>query len=143
MSKCNALNVVIGACVAVAVPANSFLMFLRVKAVYLQNRIAIRVFTFLWAATLLSSVTLPFSVRGDHIGTSQQCIETDIKPLTSACFTVSAVNDTLIFLAVTYRLVFFYAEAGSWSSRVRSLFSGAGMGQTAKLLLQTGQLYYL
>ena len=133
----------IGAVGTVAVPANSFIMFLRVRAVYSQSTLVVYAFAFLWVATVAGCVTAPFSLKGIHIGTTQRCIDSEVKAYGSAGIVISAVNDTLIFLAITYRLLFHHITSSSWSSRVHSFFRGDGMGEVSKLLLQTGQLYYM
>ena len=59
---------------------------------------------------------------------------------------VSAANDTLIFLAITCKLLldgFFIASRPSTKWFVIGLFRGEGLGKVSQLLLQTRQLYYL
>ena len=118
-------------------------MFLRVKAVYAQDRLVVGVFAFLWFATFACTITAPFSLKGIHIGTTQRCIDSEVKSFGSAGIVASAVNDTLIFFAVTYRLIFYHVASESWSSRIHSFFKGDGMGRMSKMLLQSGQIYYL
>lgn len=144
IGNCNALLISTGVVGAIAIPANSFLMFLRVRAVYAHNKPVVYAFAFLWVATLASCVSAPFAPRGAHIGTTQRCIDTEVKAYGSAGIVISAVNDTLIFFAITYRLLVYHCvRSSSWSSRVHSFFRGDGLGEMSKLLLQTGQLYYM
>lgn len=133
----------IGAVGTIAVPANSLLMYFRVSALYAHQKIVVAAFTFLWIATLAGCITAPFSLKAIHIGTTQRCIDSEVKGYGSAGIVISAVNDTLIFLAITYKLVFYHIASESWSARATSFWKGEGMGQTSKLLLKTGQLYYL
>ena len=58
---------------------------------------------------------------------------------------ISAANDTIIFLAITYRLLSdrFRLSVASRLSAVSAFFKGEGLGALSRLLLQTGQFYYL
>lgn len=133
----------IGAVGTVAVPANSFIMFLRVKAVFAQNKLVVYAFMALWVCTVGGCITAPFSLKGMHIGTTNRCIDSEVKAYGSAGIVISAVNDTLIFLAITYRLVFRHVAREGAMAKVHSFVNGRDMGRVSKLLLQTGQVYYL
>lgn len=98
-------------------------------------------FGLLWLATF-SAITAPFGVDGTHIGTTQFCINSDVKSFSSAGLIVGAAHDTLVFLAITVRLLM-YSLADTWTARFRAFFSGRGMGNISKALLHTGQQYYL
>ncbi|KAF7965084.1 hypothetical protein HWV62_45755, partial [Athelia sp. TMB] len=55
----------------------------------------------------------------------------------------ASVNDTLVFLAISYRLA---ADAGgerSWRARCKSIVSGKGLLRLSRALMQSGQKYYL
>ena len=70
----------------------------------------------------------------------------DIRSTTSVGVVLATTFDTAVFLAVSYRLLEQYSAEldGTWSSRMRMFFKGQGMtGNISRLLLQTGQLYYL
>ena len=55
-----------------------------------------------------------------------------------------AVNDTMVFLAITYRLAADSANAdGTWRSRVQSVVTGKGLYRVSSSLMRSGQLYYL
>lgn len=79
---------------------------------------------------------------GIHIGTTRFCVNSDVKPFSSAGIVVVAVHDTLVFLAIGIRLVMF-SLADTWSERFKTFLSGKGMGNVSRALLHTGQLYYL
>ncbi|PSR79413.1 hypothetical protein PHLCEN_2v7058 [Hermanssonia centrifuga] len=143
VGNCNALLIAIGTVGTIAVPANSYLMFMRVRAVFNDSKPIVIIFGFLWVATLAGSITAPFSLKGVHIGTTQRCINSEVKQYGSAGIIIATCNDTLIFLAITYRLIMHHVPSDSWSHRLRGFLRGDGMGKMSKLLLQTGQLYYL
>jgi hypothetical protein len=56
---------------------------------------------------------------------------------------LTAVNDTLIFLAISYRMMSLSAVDGPWTARAKSFFTGDGMYRLSKSLLHSGQVYYL
>ena len=56
---------------------------------------------------------------------------------------LNAVNDTLIFIAITYRILSCSVVGDSRSARARSFFEADGLPRLSKALLQGGQLYYL
>ena len=56
---------------------------------------------------------------------------------------LTVVNDTLVFLAISYRMVSSAMVSCTWSARARSFFTGEGLHQLSKALLQSGQVYYL
>ena len=142
VGNCQQLLVAIGSVGTVAVPANSFLMYLRVRAVYNDSVFVKTLFGIFWVGVLGACVTAPFSLAGGHIGTTQRCIDTNIKAFGAAGLLAAAINDTLIFLVITYRLLTFHTVGNSWSDRLKGFSRGEGMHKMPKLLLQTGQLYY-
>ncbi|KAJ3551972.1 hypothetical protein NM688_g4405 [Phlebia brevispora] len=143
VDNCNHLLIVVGVIGAIAVPANSFLMYLRVRAVYNHSMVIKTIFGICWLGVLGGSLTAPFSLKGAHIGTTKRCIDSSIKAYGAAGLLAAAINDTLIFLAITYHLLTSHLTTDAWSDRLRSFVRGEGLHRMPKLLLQTGQLYYM
>ena len=56
---------------------------------------------------------------------------------------LTAVNDTLVFLAISYRMVSIAIVKNTWRARTKSFFTGDGLYYLSKALLQSGQVYYL
>jgi hypothetical protein len=124
------------------VPATSLLFFFRVKAVFNSDKYIVALFGFLWLATLAGSLTVPFAISGTHIGPTSHCINTGVKPFSSAGVIVATVNDTLIFIFISLRLLqSSYQE--SFQQRAKSFFSGQGLPALSRSLIQSGQEYYL
>ncbi len=105
VGNCQALQVAIGCCFAVAIPATSLLFFFRVRAIFNANTWMVAFFAFLWLAVLGGSWTVPFAIQGGHIGPTDHCINTGVKPFSSAGIIISTVNDTVIFIAISWRLL--------------------------------------
>jgi hypothetical protein len=78
-----------------------------------------------------------------HIGTTKRCLNTAARPFGIAPIMLNAVNDTLIFIAITYRILSYSVVGNSRSARARSFFEADGLPRLSKALLQGGQLYYL
>jgi hypothetical protein len=56
---------------------------------------------------------------------------------------MTAVFDTLVFLAISYRMVSVALSDNTWGARAKSFFRGDGLHRLSKALLQSGQAYYL
>ena len=56
---------------------------------------------------------------------------------------LTAVNDTFVFLAISYRMVSIAIVKRTWRARTKSFFTGDGLLYLSKILLQSGQVYYL
>ncbi|KAI0072615.1 hypothetical protein K474DRAFT_1678508 [Panus rudis PR-1116 ss-1] len=142
VGSCHALAMAIGWTGGFAISLNSILFFYRVRAVFANKKIVVYFFAFLWLATFGCAMTIPFGVDGVHIGTTKNCVNSDVKPFSSAAMIVIAVNDTLVFFAISVQLLM-QSLADTWSERIKAFFSGRGMGNISRSLLHTGQLYYL
>jgi hypothetical protein len=124
-------------------PSSSALFFFRVKGVYCNNRIITVVFGFLWIALFGVSCTIIPAVKGGHLGNTQRCMITSVAPYGSAPIVLNAINDTLIFIAISVRLVSFTSTSNSFGARIKSFWLGDGLPALSRSLLQGGQLYYL
>lgn len=118
-------------------------MYIRLRAVYNHSIVIKTAFGIAWLGVLGGSLTAPFSLQGVHIGTTQRCINSAVKSYGAAGLLAAAINDTLIFLAITARLLTAHVTSDSLRDRFRSFVRGEGLHRMPKLLLQTGQLYYL
>ncbi|CAA7262014.1 unnamed protein product [Cyclocybe aegerita] len=143
VGDCQALQVAIGCCYAAAVPATSLLFFFRIKAIFNNNVYVVGLFGFLWIATLAGSITVPFAIEGIHIGLTDHCINSGVKPFSSAGVIIATVNDTLVFMFISWRLLMDTTYEDTWRARVASFFRGKGLPAFSQSLLQSGQEYYL
>ncbi|KAG1725080.1 uncharacterized protein EDB91DRAFT_1062437 [Suillus paluster] len=126
-----------------AAPATAALFFFRVRAVYDRSTIVTIIFGILWLGTLGAALALPFMLKGEHIGTTDYCIQSSVAPGASAVVIINACSDTLIFLAISWRLANNNFGGESWGNRIRSFYKGDGLPRLSKTLLQSGQAYYL
>lgn len=142
VSNCHLLIKAIGWCATFSVPLNCLLFFLHIRAIFDSFKVMTALFAVLWLSTLGCAMTAPFSLEGIHIGTTKNCIDSDIKEFESAGLVAMAVNDTAVFLAITAKLLM-HSLGNIWIDCLKIFFSGKGMGNVLRALLKTGQLYYL
>ena len=144
MAHCTALVHAIGSSYVVAVPSTSALFYFRLKAVYCNNKIATIFFGSLWFSLFGLSFLIPLSgAKGVHIGTTRRCINTEIPKYASTPLIFNAIFDTLVFFAISLRIMSFTIVGNTFRARMKSFFQGAGLPSISKSLLQDGQLYYL
>ncbi|CAL1717204.1 unnamed protein product [Somion occarium] len=125
---------------ALALPCNSLLFLLRVRGVFYQSHKIFAMFCVLWLFTL-GSLAGPFTIKAinDH---SPHCL-LDVQSLSAFAFVAVVVFDTVVFVAISVRVVTYIGWADSWQGQMKSFISGKGLGHISRALLQTGQLYYL
>lgn len=131
---------------AAATACNLFLVFLRVRAVYAHSRACIAAFAVLWLAVVASYCTVPLAFAGAYLGETRRCTTAEVRMYSVVSFAMVILYDTLVFLATTYSLLAHHTVpvAGEgWRLRLKRSVRGHGMGSIARLMLKTGQLYYL
>lgn len=85
----------------------------------------------------------PWTTTSSTIGPTSFCIVDHTVKFSGAVYILVTVFDTAVLLAVTLHVIsisFASTRPGLW---LRALTKGEGMGKLSKVLLQTGQLYYL
>jgi len=142
IGNCAVLQWVEGIFFEIGVPATSFLFFFRVMAIYNRSRIVTILFGFICLGIVGLSILIMLGIRGIRIPYTRRCTEGLAHTYTTAPIILTAVYDTLIFLAITCRLLSFSMVGATWRAKVKSFFTGAGLHQLSKALLQSGQAYY-
>ncbi|PPR04489.1 hypothetical protein CVT24_013098 [Panaeolus cyanescens] len=126
-----------------AIPFTSLLFFLRVQALYDRNKWVVGFFGILWLSVLGGCITPIFGIRGSNIGITKYCINSSLEPYVSAAAITPFINDTLVFIATTYRLMQnAHAEEGL-KNKAKVAFLGHKLPVLSKALLLDGQAYYL
>ncbi|KAJ7145635.1 hypothetical protein C8R44DRAFT_836822, partial [Mycena epipterygia] len=142
IGNCQNLQTAMGWCFAAAVPITSSLFLFRIAAVFRANRPVVIFFVIAWLATVGCSILTPFAIGGAHIASTSRCINTTLKPIVLAGTIANACNDTLVFIALSWRLSY-NSTASGFAGRSRSVVHGKGLPKLSRTLLQSGQLYYL
>lgn len=143
VGNCQALQIALGICFTIAVPVTSFLFFLRIKAIFSGQNIVIGIFAFLWTSVLACCLLVPFAIHGAHIGNTDHCINTLVKPFSSAGIIASTVHDTCVLVAISARILYNSSVDETFGSRFKTFWSGRALPKFSKSILQSGQQYYL
>lgn len=120
-------------------------MLVRLRAVYKHSRTINFVFTVLWLAICAGILFggIIGEPNGYHIANTQKFIASGTKVVGSLGIIIATISDSLIFLAISHRLVVLYTVNGRWTSRIKAFLYGEGISHISRLLMQTGQLYFL
>ncbi|KAJ6490811.1 hypothetical protein C8R45DRAFT_825980 [Mycena sanguinolenta] len=143
VENCNALEIGFGICIVFTQTTTAMLFFLRVTAVWHPSRIAFAVFFVLWLAVLGAGISAPLEIRGGHIGPTLQCMTTTLPANIEVAAIMPLINDTAIFLAISYRILAHIIEADSLVARLRIFFGGMRSSALSQALLRSGQHFYL
>ena len=128
-----------------AVSATALLFFFRVRAVFNQNKFIVAFFALMWLAVLAGCIMGAHGVTGSNIGTTDYCMNVGIEGYIAPGGIIPLINDTLVFLAISYRLT---ADTHrDYSLRdgisIKALVLGDCLPSFSRAFLQDGQAYYL
>jgi len=145
VGHCQALQIALGWCYVVQLSSSSALFFLRARAIFLDYPKVVAGYAFLWFCNAGLSMVVPFTIQGAHIGNTNRCINTSIKPFVAATFIVSFVHDTLVFAGISYKFATSTPMAKTSETAVGKLRAvlGFDLPKFSKKVLQGGQQYYL
>jgi len=141
--SCETFTIVIVTGYSIAIPASSFLFLLRVRAVFKFNPAIQWLFSFLWLGVLGSALTLPFALHGAHIGPTSYCIDSGVRSFGSAGMIASTIFDSLVFLAISWKLTSDWMQGLTVREKAGIFFGGKALPAFSRGLLQSGQIYYL
>jgi hypothetical protein len=125
-----------------ATPFTTSLFFLRIRAVYRDNRPVVAFFFILWLATMGTAFIVPLQKPETiHIGTSGICLDLQVSTIVAAPTVATLILNLAVCLFISWRL----GGDGHVSERpsLLSIFRTQGLSPVANTLVQSGQLYYL
>ncbi|KAF8187893.1 hypothetical protein K438DRAFT_2149903 [Mycena galopus ATCC 62051] len=143
VGECRALNLALGILYPVAIPSTALLFFFRVRAIYGGARKVTIIFGLMWIAALATCVIVPLAIGGINIGPTHYCMPSELIPYAGAAGIASAVFDTGVFLAISYKLVQNTAVEYSSAGKLRAFLTGAHLPSFSKSLFIDGQVYYM
>ncbi|TCD63190.1 hypothetical protein EIP91_005857 [Steccherinum ochraceum] len=91
---------------------------------------------------ILSSLTAPITLKSRPLGPTGLCADSRLETSVGAASVVVAAFDTLVFTSITAKLLSlnrFKGHTSAW----KMFFTGKGLGHISRLVMQTGQFYYL
>ena len=71
------------------------------------------------------------------------CIDSGVRSYSSAGVVAHMVYDSLVFLAITYRLLDTASVGETVGDKIRAFFKGGALPALTRCLLKSGQIYYL
>ncbi|KAF7979703.1 hypothetical protein HWV62_41040 [Athelia sp. TMB] len=77
-----------------------------------------------------------------NLGSTLRCIEDSFRSWVALAMLANAINDTLVFLAISYRIASRSTGGQGWRSMLRCFVHGDGVPRVWKELLRNGQLCY-
>jgi hypothetical protein len=143
LPNCDTVMGIAGAFAIISVPSTYAMFFIRLRAVYNNNKIITIIFGFLLFSEFVLSFLGPVFARSMHIGPTQRCINASDPQWVSVPILMSPIFDTLVFFAISIRIVSNSFTANTYQSRMKSFFCGDGLPNMSRNLLKGGQLYYL
>ncbi|RDB27994.1 hypothetical protein Hypma_002096 [Hypsizygus marmoreus] len=143
LPNCHVIKKTVCVLYHVAFSSTSLLFFLRVRAIFNQNRFAVAFFFLLWLGVLGGSLTVATVGNAIHLGPTDYCKATAIKLYASAAPITFAVNDTFVFLAISWRLLMNAPLDPDHKAGFNHVVLGKYLPAFSRALLQDGQVYYL
>ena len=128
----------------------SLLFFFRTRAIFNRNPWVTAFFAGLWLALLGGCLAVivdafkPMPVNSTS-NTTSLCFDSGANSFVAAVTIISLINDTLVFLAISWRLSRNSYGPGPYTLRsgIRFLIFGDYLPVFSKALLRNGQAYYL
>lgn len=139
---CAAFEKITDAWYPVSLGFSALLFFLRVKAIYNRNPFVVAFFFVLWLGLLACTLFIPIGATGGSIADTKYCEDNNVPSGAYAAVTAPLVHDTLVFAAISWRLLQ-NAHAQGFKEGWRVALFGQYLPTFTKGLLLDGQKYYL
>ena len=130
------------------IASTSLLFFIRTRAIFKSNRWIIAFFAGFWLAVLGGCLAFIIDIFQKHWqvqlpSNSTICHTSRVNPYIAATSIILLVNDTLVFIAITWRLSQNSFDTYTFRTGVRILIFGDYLPVFSKVMLHDGQAYYL
>ncbi|KAF7309391.1 hypothetical protein MIND_00309900 [Mycena indigotica] len=143
LKRCAVAQTLVEACFSIAVPSTCLLFFLRARAIYNRDRYLNLFFLCLWLSVAGTAATVPTAITAINIGPTPYCLNVGVKPYAGGIGITPLLHDTIIFLAISWRLYKNSYTEQSFSGNIRSFITGDSLPHFSRAVLKDGQLYYL
>ncbi|KIK53024.1 hypothetical protein GYMLUDRAFT_1027081 [Collybiopsis luxurians FD-317 M1] len=140
VGNCKTGRIAIDSFYPIGISGSCLLFFFRARAVYNGHNNVNICFTILWVTVFSTCLLIPFGTISENIGPTLYCTITKIKPFAGIAVIVPAVYDTVIFLAVSYKLMSHsFADPQGLQERIW----GKNLPAYSRAVFRDGQRYYL
>jgi len=146
LRDCSGVHLAFNIFYSIGVSATALLFFFRVRAIYGGDRFITVAFGLLWLAVLGSSTTVPISGTARNVGNPSECLIGHPKSYAGSPGIIITVYDTLVYIAISSRLVSIFCHLDGKQTRraqLTALFSGSNLPAFSKSLFTDGQKYYM
>lgn len=143
IGNCHKFEKVVAWLFPVAVSFTSLLFFFRVRAIFTTNRYVVVFFGIMWVSVLAGCLTVTHGIVGGQIGNTDYCMNISIQDYVQAAAILPIVNDTLVFIAISWRLMLNSYLENSMKDGLSALICGVHIPPFSRSLLKDGQVYYL
>ncbi|KZP23848.1 hypothetical protein FIBSPDRAFT_447659 [Athelia psychrophila] len=144
--SCRGIGRIICILYGISAPATALLFCFRVSAIYLNSRIMVAFFTLGWlAVTGCRAYDAYLGMLKFSSGPDRSCgiILPANGKIDAVSYVSLAVYDTVVYLAISWRLSSEPMTGSHWQARLSSFVSGTGLYRLSRTLLRDGQFYYL
>ena len=125
------------------VSCTSLLLFFRTRAIFDKNPWIVAFFFGLWLAVATSGVLVIVGVNETNIGQTKYCGSVQLKFFVPIAAIIPVINDTLVFLAISWRLYSNSYARPTLKNGLQVFIFGDYLPRFSKAILQDGQAYYL
>ncbi|KAJ3573720.1 hypothetical protein NP233_g2246 [Leucocoprinus birnbaumii] len=144
-SSCRGINIALDSTCITSMTCTSYLFLRRLQAVYFDKPVVRWLFNFLWLASVAVSVLNPLGLAPAHIPGTSYCTVHQIhgRDWTAASRFVPAAFDSLVFLAISCKMVMDHVWRDAEGVRSWHAFFTGNLPPLSRALLRGGQQYYL
>ncbi|KAK7692554.1 hypothetical protein QCA50_004184 [Cerrena zonata] len=140
--NCHTLLHVAAWLLALSTPCNALLFLVRIRGVFLHSPKIVWTFTALWSTTFASFLIPLNYIGGQVLLANQNCLVEETRPWAVIGFITILIFDTAVFVAISTK-VLTVNMANTWGERARIFFGRRHLGRLSKVLLHSGQQFYL
>ena len=108
------------------------------------------VYSVLWLSVVAAAASVPWALPAGNVGPTDYCTQLPPAPYLAAPIITAFVNDTLVFFAITHRLMQMSTDVEDEEDRgvmshfrIRIFTSARSLPLFSRVLLRDNQLYYL
>lgn len=139
--NCEVFEKALTAWYPIALGCSALLFFFRVAAIYNRKPLVVGTFFVLWLGLLACTLFIPIGVEGTNIGDSKYCEDAFVPNTAYAAIIAPLVHDTLVFIAISWRLV--QNAHVDTKEGLKVAVWGKYLPHFTRGLLLDGQRYYL
>ncbi|KAK7691714.1 hypothetical protein QCA50_005114 [Cerrena zonata] len=127
---------------AFSTPCNALLFLIRIRGIFLHSPKITWIFALLWSTTFASILTPLNFIGGQFVLANRICLVEETRVWAAIGFITVLIFDTAVFVTISIK-VLSTNMAETWGERARIFFGRKHLGRLSKVLLHSGQQFYL